>query len=186
MKLQSKGSASGFNSLGTPRSRRYRGPHSLHQSGFSIRARRFASRMISRIDSLASQPESGSWLPEDDGRQKWKADSNQWQSPLQDRGNLSLTIEEQFVIARSLECDQASSGPSGRGRTASPAGRDHSELQSQSGERSVAGQNLRVWSGASHQDGQRAPARTRGWSGSDRRRPPVPDSSCNGRAPAGA
>lgn len=35
----------------------------------AIRARRFASRMISRIDSLASQPESGSWLPEDDGRQ---------------------------------------------------------------------------------------------------------------------
>ncbi len=69
MKLQSKGSASGFNSLGTPRSRRYRGPHSLHQSGFSIRARRFASRMISRIDSLASQPESGSWLPEDDSHQ---------------------------------------------------------------------------------------------------------------------
>ena len=35
----------------------------------AIRARRFASRMISRIDSLASQPESGSWLPKDDGRQ---------------------------------------------------------------------------------------------------------------------
>jgi plasmid stabilization system protein ParE len=25
--------------------------------------------MVSRIDSLASQPESGSWLPEDDGLQ---------------------------------------------------------------------------------------------------------------------
>jgi hypothetical protein len=78
----------------------------------AIRARRFASRMVSRIDSLASQPESGSWLPEDDGLQKWKADSNQWQSPLQHRGKLSLTIEVQFVIARSLECDQASSGES--------------------------------------------------------------------------
>lgn len=31
-----------------------------------IRAQRFAARMLSRVEALASQPESGSWLPEDD------------------------------------------------------------------------------------------------------------------------
>ena len=31
-----------------------------------VHARRFAARIFQRVESLASQPESGSWLPEDD------------------------------------------------------------------------------------------------------------------------
>ncbi len=32
----------------------------------SVRAKRFASRLIYRIGGLSSQPDSGAWLPEDD------------------------------------------------------------------------------------------------------------------------
>ncbi len=32
----------------------------------TVRAKRFASRFVYRIGSLATQPDSGSWLPEDD------------------------------------------------------------------------------------------------------------------------
>ena len=31
-----------------------------------VSARRFASRLMLRVEALSSQPESGSWLPEDD------------------------------------------------------------------------------------------------------------------------
>lgn len=34
----------------------------------TVRAQRFAARMVSRVEALASQPESGSWLPEDHRR----------------------------------------------------------------------------------------------------------------------
>ncbi|MBL8812550.1 MAG: type II toxin-antitoxin system RelE/ParE family toxin [Planctomycetaceae bacterium] len=33
-----------------------------------VRAKRFALRLIVRVDALSSLPESGSWLPEDDGQ----------------------------------------------------------------------------------------------------------------------
>ncbi len=31
-----------------------------------VRAQRFAARLMNRVESLSTQPESGSWLPEDE------------------------------------------------------------------------------------------------------------------------